>query len=557
MTPLRAALLPTLLAGCATLVVDARPAREAPKPTPPVVATREAQAEPPISTLHVVVRTAKGGAAGTDDPVELCLGGHCERLGRPGWNDFQAGALDTFVVEDARLSRADLSTLTLRTRGGTDAWEPACVAVYGDGDLLACQRFDHLAIGADVEAGEKARWSAPLPRSCGRCDAELLTHGPMVGAVHPRDARLWVRTAGRQKVAFRVASDAASLAGAEPAYNGWSRAEHDFTLEAAIPGLTPGRTWAYDVEIAGVRFGPWSFSTPPEGPGRRRIAMGSCAKAEEQPIFDAIRAEKPDAFVFLGDNHYGNTADRGALLAHYRAAHATPKRRELLARTPIFATWDDHDFVGNNTDGNAPGKEVALRAFREYWANGTYGLPEAPGVYSAHDLGDVLLVLLDGRYARNVGGPELLGRAQEAWLVRTLKESRATFKLLAIGSQWTAQGTPDSWAAFPAARARLFRALEAAGVGGLVLLSGDIHKSQFREIRAGTRLLPELTASPLTTRDNRCGKSREVRACVDGRTPTFLTMDIDTTRRDPTLTARIVDVEGKERARWVVPRSSL
>jgi alkaline phosphatase D len=311
------------------------------------------------------------------------------------------------------------------------------------------------------------------------------------------------------------------------------------------------------VEIAGVRFGPWSFSTPPEGPARRRIAMGSCAKAAEQPIFDAIRASKPDAFVFLGDNHYANTADRSALLAHYRAAHAIPRRRELLASTPIFATWDDHDFVGNNTDGNAPGKEVALRTFREYWANGRYGLPDTPGVYSAHDLGDVLLVLLDGRYARNVGGPEMLGRAQEDWLVRTLKESRATFKLVAIGSQWTLQGTPDSWAAFRTARARLFRALEDANVGGLVLLSGDVHKSELREVRAGRRTLPELTASPLTPRNSRCRKGPGLRACVAGDTPTFLTMDIDTTRRDPTLTARIVDVEGKERARWEVLRSSL
>ncbi|MEN9785725.1 MAG: hypothetical protein RLZZ299_989, partial [Pseudomonadota bacterium] len=400
MSTLRAGLLPVLLAGCAAVVVDARAPRTEPpaptRPSPPAGAASEttppaAKAAAPISTVHVVVRTATGGGAATDDPVELCLGATCRTLARPGWNDFRDGALDTFVFEDAQLSPQDLGTLTLRTRGGSDAWEPACVAVYGDGELLACQRFDHLALGANVEAGEQARWSAPMPRSCGRCEPELLTHGPMVGAVHPREAFLWVRTAGRQKVSFRVAASPQALAAAEPAYTAWSRAERDFTVEAPIAGLQPGRTWAYDVEIAGVRFGPWSFSTPPEGPARRRIAMGSCARDAEQPIFDAIRASKPDAFVFLGDNHYANTADRSALLAHYRAAHAIPRRRELLANTPIFATWDDHDFVGNNTDGNAPGKEVALRTFREYWANGRYGLPDTPGVYSAHDLGDVLL----------------------------------------------------------------------------------------------------------------------------------------------------------------------
>src|SRR3989337_529307 len=42
-----------------------------------------------------------------------------------------------------------------------------------------------------------------------------------------------------------------------------------------------------------------------------RIAFGSCAKqTKDQPIWDAVLAAKPDLFVFLGDNIYGDKIGR-------------------------------------------------------------------------------------------------------------------------------------------------------------------------------------------------------------------------------------------------------
>jgi hypothetical protein len=44
----------------------------------------------------------------------------------------------------------------------------------------------------------------------------------------------------------------------------------------------------------------------------------------------------------------------------------------------VLATWDDHDYCGNNTDRSCDAKETVLRAFSDDWANPSFGLPTTP-----------------------------------------------------------------------------------------------------------------------------------------------------------------------------------
>ena len=82
-------------------------------------------------------------------------------------------------------------------------------------------------------------------------------------------------------------------------------------------------------------------------------------------------------------------------------ALATDGLRDLCGSTSVIATWDDHDFVGNNTLGvDEPGRDVALRGFGEYWANPSVGAPGVPGVFTRATLGDIDWFLVDDRYHR-------------------------------------------------------------------------------------------------------------------------------------------------------------
>ena len=76
-----------------------------------------------------------------------------------------------------------------------------------------------------------------------------------------------------------------------------------------------------------------------------RIAFGSCGSQEHPlPIFDDVVKHRPDVFVFLGDNIYGDTDDMAVLKQKYQQLGDKPTYQNLKRNTEILATWDDHDY---------------------------------------------------------------------------------------------------------------------------------------------------------------------------------------------------------------------
>lgn len=513
-----------------------------------------------VGVLHVTTRTGTGTNDGTDDTMDFCVSAtDCLGLNKPEWDDLEPGITETQIIESPGLQRADIDRFGVETRGGSDRWVPTCFSMRLDGEPVYCSEQSGLYIG--TEGSESATWTDPagLTVQCTTCFDSPLTHGPVVGATTAESTTIWLRTDATRQVKLRVADSTDALLTAEPVAYRYPSAADDFTDHIEVFGLRAGTTWHYDVEVEGVRHGPWSFTTPPadSGPTRLKLAFGSCAKNDEQPIFAQIAAVDPDVFLFIGDTHYADSSDLAALRQYYRHARNRPLRRELLRGRTVLATWDDHDFTGNNTDGTAAGKDTALRAFREYQANGRYGTDATAGVFSAHRWGDVALIVLDDRYWRGLDD-SILGDAQEAWLLDTLEASDATFKLLASGSQWTTDGSDDSWAAFPEAHDRFLTALVERNIDGVVLLSGDVHRSELRLIPGAVEGydLPELTSSPLANATSGCTVHAEERACYDGGT-SFILVDIDTSLADPMLEASLIDRNGVVQASWTIARSTL
>ena len=88
-----------------------------------------------------------------------------------------------------------------------------------------------------------------------------------------------------------------------------------------------------------------------------RIAFGSCAHQQKpQPIWDAVLAWRPELFVFTGDNVYGDVASAAMteLRAAYAAAGKVAGLARLRAQVPVLATWDDHDYGGNDAGADFP-----------------------------------------------------------------------------------------------------------------------------------------------------------------------------------------------------------
>jgi alkaline phosphatase D len=516
-----------------------------------------------IDVLSFSVLTGPGVFHGTNtNTLSLCLTEtDCFPMNVPDVDDFRVGELDVYHVEGIDLPRSVVDRVAIRSVGGTDRWTPTCLEIRFDGEPVHCAP---IGVGFGNEGGEEVEyWEDPagLHEDCTTCWESTRTHGPMIGAVTDHSVALHLRADATRQVAVWIGPAESGAAGASVGAYVYPSPRDDFTAEVLLGGLAPETTYVFWIEIEGRAVGAFHEVTtgpPPGAPGPFSLAFGSCSKGAEQPIFSSIAAEEPDLFLFIGDNHYANSDNLGALRWYYRRALELPERAALAATTPTLATWDDHDFTGNNTDGTEPGRDTALRAFGEYWANPSVGLDGTPGVFFSHTRGDVDLFVLDDRYHRGLND-SMLGSGQLQWLLDSLDASTATFKLIASGSQWTGEGSGDSWASFLTERDIVFDFIREQRIDGVVLLSGDVHRTELRLIdrsAAGSYSLPELVSSPLANSNSGCGSDGELLGCWNTGNY-FITVEIDSTVADPTLVARVFDVAGVELESWTMLRSEL
>ena len=125
------------------------------------------------------------------------------------------------------------------------------------------------------------------------------------------------------------------------------------------------------------------------------------------------------------------------------------------------------------------------------------------GVWAARRVGDVDVVLLDGRYHRGRTAAEgLLGEAQFRWLEGHLRASaawaRATVVVSPVQVLATKERPPpaEGFFEFPDDRARLLNLLANRSA---LIVSGDVHYAELSAYAcAGGRTVPEMTTSGLS-----------------------------------------------------------
>lgn len=311
--------------------------------------------------------------------------------------------------------------------------------------------------------------------------------------------------------------------------------------------------------------------TPPK-PGKSgsyTLAFGSCSHqerfGERQPIWDVAVKQKPDAFLFIGDNIYlPNRTNEFPVTREevFKLYHDTYDRQRrmadlqpLLRSTMNYAIWDDHDFGPNNSDRTWQWKDVALEAMKLYFPN-NYGLPDAPGCFYKFSWGDIDVFMLDDRTYRDLNNdPErktFLGAKQLAWLKARLTDSKATFKLVVCGNQMLSDTHPhESWGVqFRPERDAFLEWLWDRKLTGVIFLAGDRHFAELvrkKDPKGRGDDLWELTSSPLANQHYQDGPSfanpERVAAYSDGVNVGVL--KFDTTARPPQVELIILDVDGK------------
>jgi len=398
-----------------------------------------------------------------------------------------------------------------------------------------------------------------------------LVAGPMLGGVTDTSARFWVRTQTEADVTV-VVGTGASLASPVRSPAVRTRGDEDFTAVAEVEGLTCDTKYTYDVLVNGKSaLAPALpvFRTFPSSAGGAKFVVGfgggARYKPENERIWDTIRSCMPLAFLFLGDNVYIDKPEDPAeqRLQYYRR-QSQPAMRRLGAAAAIYAIWDDHDFGTEHVEGGpAPlqpkWKPEVWRVFRQNWNNPSYGGGEKHfGCWFDFSIADVDFFMTDGRYYRSAADGTMLGPVQKKWLLERLAASTATFKIIASSTPWAedADGAGDSWQAFRDEREEIFSFIGREKIDGVVLVSGDRHRSDAWKIeRPGGYPLYEFTSAKLTSTIAARTDKKALFSYNKGNL--FGLLAFDTTPKDPTVTFLVMGINGENVYSLTVKKSEI
>jgi alkaline phosphatase D len=263
--------------------------------------------------------------------------------------------------------------------------------------------------------------------------------------------------------------------------------------------------------------------------------------------------------VWLGDNIYLREADWNTMTGiqyRYTFNRSLKVLQPLLAQTHHYAIWDDHDYGPNDSDRGFVHKDKTLAAFRQFWANPSYGVEGEPGITSMFSWSDCDFFLLDDRYFRAPGGRvtgerTLLGQHQFEWLIDALKSSQATFKFVCIGGMVLSEAAvfEDYVAQFPEERKRIMDAIQTEKLTGVIFLTGDRHHSELTKWHPqGGIPAYDLTISPLTATAYQGDEGKNT-LLVPGTEVTernFGVLEVSGPVADRKLVIRVLDKDGRE-----------
>ncbi|MDN5201682.1 alkaline phosphatase D family protein [Fulvivirgaceae bacterium BMA10] len=262
-----------------------------------------------------------------------------------------------------------------------------------------------------------------------------------------------------------------------------------------------------------------------------KIAFGSCGwEKHPLPIFNNVVQKKPDLFIFLGDNIYGDTKNMDTLKMKYQQLGSKDSYINLKNHMPIIATWDDHDYGWNDTGKSYPFKEESKEIFLDFFEEPKSSeRREHNGIYHSyiHTYNDqkLQIILLDGRTFRDdlkpyngeldddkrysfytkdyaphtENTPTFLGEEQWSWLENELKKE-ADIRIIGSGTQFGIEWNGyEAWANFPHEREKMLDLIKNTKAAGVFFISGDVHYSEISKLNTDFYPIYDFTSSGLSS----------------------------------------------------------
>ena len=319
-----------------------------------------------------------------------------------------------------------------------------------------------------------------------------------------------------------------------------------------------------------------------------KIAFGSCGhESDPQPVLSLAADYKPDLFIFLGDNIYGDTDNMDTLKAKYARLAAKPEYQQLTGSTKTLAIWDDHDYGRNDAGKYYPYKTASKEIFLDFFKEPAQSeRRKHEGIYHSEYLkyGDktVQVILLDNRTFRSNlllydtitqlprkkyfytldykphTSPDstMLGEAQWKWLEAELLK-KADLRLIASGSQFGIEFNGyEAWANFPHEQKRMLELIKKTKAEDLLFLSGDVHYAEISKLdEPGLYPIYDITSSGITsTWDFPTPNKNRIEGPVMDNHFGLLTIEW---KKDPVILMQIIDKNNNSRIEYEINASEL
>lgn len=420
----------------------------------------------------------------------------------------------------------------------------------------------------------------------------LLQSGPMVGYCEMTEAKIWVQTttAAQVKIMYSPIENAKEIYYSNEVL---TSKDSGYTAHLILDQLSPGKKYNYVVYINNKKVNlPYetTFSSKKLWQWRENapdftVALGSCTYVNqpevdrpgkpygsEYEIFTSIANKNPDIMLWGGDNIYLREADwdsKTGVYHRYTHTRSLKEMQPLLAKAQNFAIWDDHDFGPNDADRSYYFKNTTQKAFKDFWANKSYGLDPAQtqGTFSTFNWGDAQFFLLDDRFFKSpndriTGQRTLLGKEQLEWLIDALAVSNANFKIIVIGGQVLNSAAKfENYETYAEEKQYLLSEIEKNKVRGVLFVSGDRHFSELSMMpRKTAYALYDWTVSPLTSGASNSAEKEENKFRVPGSLfmqHNFGTISFSGDKENRQIKLSLFDKDGKELWNKVIAKKEL
>jgi alkaline phosphatase D len=404
--------------------------------------------------------------------------------------------------------------------------------------------------------------------------AQAVKCGPMVGHVQLRDAIIWVQTIQASDVRITYLEEGSDAA-AKETNSVKSELANDHIVTFYLRGLTPGTKYKYQVwvgrslqvfpyELSFTTQTHWQYRTEP--PSFRFVA-GSCAYVND-PDFDRpgkgygsnyqiykyIDSLKPAFLLWLGDNTYlreGDFESRAGIFNRQSHTRSLAEMRPLMAHTPNYAIWDDHDYGTNDANRTFRLKNHSLDAFKAFWPTEYYHTNGLEGITHSYVYNDCEFFMLDNRWYKTADtSGTLLGRTQLDWFKESLMSSQASFKFVAIGGQFLSDFKGyENVANYARERQEMIDFIDQNKIKNVIFLTGDRHHSEVTKLvtKNGVSIY-DITSSALTSSTYDHSKepnTLRVAGSIFG-VNNFAEITITGDRKNRKLGLRFIDSYGKE-----------